>query len=135
MKHRQEMQGFTLIEVMIVVAIIGILATIAVPAYSDYVARSKITEATRALSSGRVLFEQFFQDNRTYLGAACPASNDNFTITCPIQTATTFQIQAVGKSANGMAGYQYTINQANAMTSTVPGGSGSCWILRKNGSC
>src|SRR5258708_6947981 len=60
--------GFTLIEVMIVVAIVGVLAAIALPNYSDYVKRSKIIEATSVLSDLRVRYEQFFLDNRTYTG-------------------------------------------------------------------
>ncbi|MEF8721243.1 MAG: prepilin-type N-terminal cleavage/methylation domain-containing protein [Candidatus Accumulibacter delftensis] len=60
--------GFTLIEIMMVVIIIGILAAIAVPSYSDYLIRSRITQATAGLSERRVRMEQFFQDNHTYFG-------------------------------------------------------------------
>src|SRR2546426_9927950 len=60
--------GFTLIEVMIVVAIVGILAAIALPNYSYYVQRSKIIEATTSLSDARQRTEQLFLDTRTYAG-------------------------------------------------------------------
>ena len=64
--HR--MRGFTLLEMMIVVAIVGILAAIAIPNYSDYVKRGKIIEATQRLSEARTKLEQWFLDNRTYVG-------------------------------------------------------------------
>jgi len=62
-------RGFTIIEVMIVVVIIAILASVAIPSYVDYITRSKIQEATSTLLSQRVKMEQFFQDQRTYVGS------------------------------------------------------------------
>ncbi len=56
-------KGFTLIELMIVVAIIGILAAIAIPAYSDYTARSKITEGLSLASSAKTGVSESFQSN------------------------------------------------------------------------
>ena len=59
--------GFTLLEVMITVAIVGILAAIAIPSYGDYVTRSRIVEATNALGDYRNRMEKFFLDNRLTL--------------------------------------------------------------------
>ena len=70
-------KGFSLVEVMIVVVIIGILAAVAIPNYNDYLMRSKVPEATSRLSDLRVRMEQYFQDNRTY--AAAPACNADTT--------------------------------------------------------
>jgi type IV pilus assembly protein PilA len=56
-------KGFTLIELMIVVAIIGILAAIAIPAYQDYTVRSKVTEGLNLASSAEVAVAEGFQSN------------------------------------------------------------------------
>src|SRR5690606_1858627 len=64
--HLTENRGFTLIELMITVAIIAILAAVAVPSYQDYVRRGKVTEATATLAQFRIKMEQYFQDNQTY---------------------------------------------------------------------
>src|SRR6266851_5361113 len=67
--------GFTLIEVMITVAIVAILAAVAIPSYTDYITRSKIQEATTTLLAQRTKMEQYFQDQRTYSGACDPANS------------------------------------------------------------
>ena len=61
-----QVKGFTLMELMIVVAIVGILATIAYPSYSEYIWRSNRTEAQRELVSLANLQEQLFVDQRAY---------------------------------------------------------------------
>lgn len=121
--------GFTLIELMIAVAIVAILAGVALPAYQDYVRRGNIPEATSGLGQARITMEQWFQDNRTYEGAACPGTGTKFSFACNT-TATTFLITATGFGS--MTGFTYTINQDNARTSATPWGNGAtCWITRK----
>ena len=127
-------KGITLIELMVVVVIISILASIGIPAYSDYVTRGKVAEATSALSDGRVKMEQFYQDNRTYAGGACPAETANFTYACSNLAATTYTITATGKGS--LSTFSYTINEANTKTSATPwGNSAICWITQKGGAC
>ncbi len=139
--------GFTLIEVMIVVVIMGILASIAYPAYQDYMIRAKLTEATSALSQYRIRMEQYFQDNRRYSsvanGAICgitPPSATNFSLICA-STNTTYLITASGV-VPAVSAFAYTINESNAkQTTAAPYGwqapvmPAPCWITRKGGAC
>jgi type IV pilus assembly protein PilE len=131
MKHAK---GFSLIELMIVVAVIGILATIVMPAYGDYVKRGKLVDASAQLSDGRIKMEQFFQDNRTYVGGPCPATTKFFTVTCENLTNSTYTLVATGKDT--VVGFNYWINQANVRSSATPwGDGGTCWIMRKGDTC
>lgn len=66
MKGRRYITGFTLTELLITVAIIGILASVAVPAYTDFVSRSNRSEAQRELLRVANLQEQYFVDHRAY---------------------------------------------------------------------
>lgn len=138
----QHSKGFTLIELMVTVVIVGILAAVAIPSYRDYVTRGKIPDATSNLAAKRVQMEQFFQDNRTYAGApACnldTATSRHFDFDCSAApTATAFELRAVGKGT--MAGFTYTVNQSNAKaTAAVPSGwttNASCWATAKGGTC
>jgi len=136
------LRGFTLIEVMIVVAIVGILAAIAVPAYGDYVRRSKIVEATSNLSDMRTRMEQFFLDNRSYVTAgACGVPNRSlasFAFACAVTGPQAWTITATGKSTNGMGGFVYTLNQANVRATTGTYWtvtSATCWVVKKDGTC
>lgn len=65
MMKKQAQEGFTLIELMIVVAIIGILAAVAIPAYQDYVAKSKFGAALAEVSGGKAAFEVALNDGKT----------------------------------------------------------------------
>lgn len=133
--------GFTLVELMIVVAIIGILASIAIPSYQDYVKKGKAAEATGMLADLRIKMEQCFQDNRSY--AACAAfcapttGAVNFSYACAAAPgALTYTINATGVAGKGMTGFAYSVNQDNAKTSTYDGvGPSACWRTSKSGSC
>ena len=141
--------GFTLIELMIVVVVASILAAIAVPAYTNYSIRGKIPDATTNLAAKRVEMEQYFQDNHTYYdGTTTPtpcqsdtASSRYFQFSCSTLTATTYTIQASG--VNTMAGFTYTIDESNVKTTniTAPASSGwqavssTCWITKQGGAC
>jgi len=131
-------KGFTLIELMVAVAIVAILTSVALPAYNDYIRRGKVQEATTTLAANRVRLEQFFQDNRTYAGATLSTTDTKyFTYAFTAgPDATTYTITATGVAAQGMSNYSYTINQANAKTSVADGTVGAtCWLDKKTGSC
>jgi prepilin-type N-terminal cleavage/methylation domain-containing protein len=131
--------GFTLIELMIVVAIVAILSAIAYPSYRNYVLRGQVANATDALSAGSANMERVFQDNRTYIAPStyttpCPgtsaptaaATNGTFSVNCTVLSATAFTMQAVGSGAT--AGFTYTIDQAGTQTSTIAAPAPSAWI-------
>lgn len=141
MKHTQ---GFTLIELMIVVAVIGILASVAIPAYGDYVIRGKLVDASTQLSDARIKLEQYYQDNRNYgstaavCGVAIPSSpSQYFTFSCNWGPGGTDQSYLVTADAEiSGKSFTYTIDQSNTRTSTTDWGNGAtCWIMRKGDTC
>ena len=136
-------QGFTLLELMITVAIVAILAAIALPNYNNYVARGQAVVGTSALAEYRVRMEQYYQDNRSYAGAGggCGVALPNvqfFAIACN-SGGQTYTATATGNGGR-VIGLVYQIDQSNNRSTTaVPSGwsgSGSaCWVTKKSGVC
>jgi type IV pilus assembly protein PilE len=121
-------RGFTLIELMIVVAIVAILSAIALPAYNQYVTRSKLTDAFSGLSSMSVALQQYYQDNRTYVGApicTTPPTAKDYQFSCQTLTATAFTLAAT--PTGNLVAPSYAIDQdGNKYTTSVPA---SGWIM------
>jgi type IV pilus assembly protein PilE len=149
MSSRRRSAGFTLMELMITVAIVGILAAVAIPSYQDYVRRGQIPEGLAALSDFRVKMETYYQDNRGYGGNACAdgttakwasftAPDDSrFSYSCELDGAQKYTVTVTGKSGTMMSGYAYTIDQDNQKATTKFKGASvtkACWLI-KGGEC
>jgi type IV pilus assembly protein PilE len=141
--------GFTLIEVMITVAIVAILGMVAMPSYRDYVMRGHLADASNGLAAVRADMERHFQDNRTYATVGtfvtpCASTNaatrtfNLFVVSCVgTPTGTAFTLQAVGSGA--ASGFTFTVDQTDVRATTAaPSGWTTCatkWLLKRGASC
>jgi type IV pilus assembly protein PilE len=114
-KNRSGASGFTLIELMIVVAIVGILAAIAIPSYVDYVERAKRNDAKAVLLEASQFMERRFTENRSYAGSVLPTSLEQ-------------------SPRDGLAWYNVTIGDLGATTYTLTAAPKSGWTPKKCGS-
>lgn len=141
--ERRVAAGFTLIEVMVTVAIVAILAAVAIPNYSDYLRRGNVQEAVQNLSSYRAQMEQYYQDHRNYgssgttCGITVPGTVKNFGYACSTaNSGQGYTATATGQTGTNVAGMAYTIDQQNAQGTTCTSctwgfGTATSWVLRK----
>ena len=138
-------QGFSLIELMIALAIAAIIAAMAIPGYRDHMLRAHIPEATSTLSALAMRLEQHYQDNQAYSNAnGCAITmptDDFFTFECAANdSGQSFLLTASGKSTGAMADFVFTLDQnGNAMTTQLPAAWGrapfNCWINKRRSTC
>lgn len=127
-------RGFTLIELMITVAIVAILAAIAFPSYTRYVQRGYRSEGIAMLNDAVARMERYYAQNNTYATATTPAAlgitntsspNSKYTLSIPATpTATTYTVQVApqGTQTTDTCGTM-TIDQAGTKTPTTA----ECW--------
>lgn len=139
--HPMRMRGFSLIEVVIVIAILGLLVAIAYPSYLSYVTKTRRSEAKTALLDLQQRMERFFLDRNTYTTATIGSGNastdvlpTNLTengrytlqISATSNTPPSYTIQAIPQGADPECG-TFTLNGQGVRGITGTGTIGACW--------
>lgn len=131
--------GFSLVELMVTVGIVGILAAIAIPSYSAYVKRANRTDATRSLSVTAQALERCYSQFFTYAAATCPAavgplpsSQGYYTVTItvipgPPETYTLSAVPALPPQTTDAACTSFTLNSVGTQGATPAGNTQTCW--------
>jgi type IV pilus assembly protein PilE len=134
-------RGVTLPEVMITIAIVGILAGIALPNYQGYIQRSTLSEAFDGLSAYRLRMDQAFHNNGNFGAGACavatPTPTENFTFACELTDGGQgYLASAVG--IGRMVGFAFSVDDdGRRITAAFPGQAllpATCWLSKK-GEC
>lgn len=132
-RHFSAQKGFTLLELMIVVAIVAILAAIATASYSQYVVKSRRAAAASCLLERAQLMERYYTTRLTYVGAAAPAACEGLTNFYGVQfsgdpTARAYVIQAVPttRQVDAKCG-TLSIDQRGTRGATGTDGPSKCW--------
>ncbi len=134
--RRTNSSGFSLMELMIALAIVGILARIAIPAYTDQVRKTRRADAQSVLLELTQSLERFYTNNNTFVGATLPITQApkegatkyyNLSFTAA-QTATAFSIRAVPIAGSDQASDRCgTMTITNAGVKTVSTSATGCW--------
>ena len=130
---KRQMAGFTLIELMVVVAIIGILMAIAYPSYQEYVLRGNRSEGQAFLNDAAARQERYYAQNNTYADTAVKlgyannnSSNTKYTLAISNVSATTYTLTATPARTDSKCG-NLSLNQAGTKGETGSGTLADCW--------
>ena len=146
-------RGFTLIEVMIVVAIVAILAAVAIPSYRDYILRGQLVDGTTLLASFRANMERYYQDNRRYTAvsativppcdptvAVALRTQGNFVVSCTATDGPPQRFLITATGSGSVLNFNYTVTESDVRATPSVGAAGwntspTCWITKKGQSC
>jgi type IV pilus assembly protein PilE len=151
----QSNKGFSLIELMIVVVIIGILAAVGIPSYKSYVVNAKVADAFPGLNELAAKAQLFYMDNKNFDGYPCTtqASAANYVFSCNKDTTagtdaltdcpvagsgSGMAVQSIvfcAKGTGDLANFIFTLDATGAKTTTFNGVAKTCWVTSNSGTC
>ncbi|KUM03129.1 pilin [Chromobacterium subtsugae] len=133
MKRQQIQQGFTLIELMIVVAIVGILAAIAIPAYQDYTKRARVTEGLALADSAKTAVTEYYASNNAFVASGTAPYNTSYGLATTITGSSVGSLSVLASGVIQVA-YNSTVSSGALLdlVPTVTSGSVS-WVCTYTG--
>lgn len=121
-------RGFTLIELMVVIAVIAILAAIAYPSFTEQVRQSRRADAFNIMGQAQMVLERHRADSPSYAGAPIPTGTDFYTLAASGETATGYTLTATpqGAQANDRCGNLELVYDRGQVTERTPT-QARCW--------